>query len=197
MFATGRWLQSCLFPNATQTAFWPPTSKTASRLHQTILQSTFFWFFFVCFAPLGALYVTRSASQLHFAFSLWLASRISLLSLSSFLLLGSHFSLYSIVSLVLLCSLVHACQSIPASRDVLVLFSSSKVRHILITEAVAHIAFVEMPLSSSPPKGSLVPIKPRRQSSLFVDRISHEYRLQYAHRSGVTSKVQQKAPPKP
>ena len=76
-------------------------------------------------------------------------------------------------------------------------FSSSIVRHILITEAVAHIAFVEMPLSSSPPKGSLVPIKPRRQSSLFVDRISHEYRLQYAHRSGVTSKVQQKAPPKP
>ena len=119
----GGGLQSYLFPSKLQLHQWPPTSKSASRpKHQTILQSTFFWFFFVCFAPLGALYVTRSASQLHFAFSLWLASRISLLSLSSFLLLGSHFSLYSIVSLVLLCSLVHACQSIPASRDVLVLF---------------------------------------------------------------------------
>ena len=72
-----------------------------------------------------------------------------------------------------------------------------KLLQFHITEAEVCIAFVDMPLSS-PPKGCLVPIKPPGQSSLFVDRISHEYRLRYAHTSTqVTSKLQQKAPPKP
>ena len=58
-----------------------------------------------------------------------------------------------------------------------IIFTQQKLRHKL------HLYASCRPLSSAP-KGCLVPIKPPgRQSGLFVDRISHEYRLRYAHRS--------------